>query len=173
MRLFVPYTIAHPPTVALAVLCGGTMVPMDAGDGYVRYLEERWSEGEPFVNLEHDVEASPAQLDELWECPSEWCGFGAVMAGGDMAHSGGSVSFCAVKFSTVFLNKTSRVWVDLREFFAGRFPTGDGRWRWDGRQWPWSLASDWLPYWIDRWGPGGLEPHKHGPPPVVNARPHQ
>ncbi len=170
VELFCPATITHLPTLAVVALYGGRVVEMDGWAAYLSYLEARWRIGRGFVNLEHDVEATPAQIDELAECSAPWCGYGAVMADGDRSSEGGSVSFSCTKFGAELIAATRDVWAHFRDFLEGRFPTGDGRWRWDGRQLPWSLVSDWLPWWVDRFDVG-LEPHKHYPA-VVNARPH-
>jgi hypothetical protein len=170
MRLFCPYTIAHAPTVATVLAAGGELVALDGHSAYLDYLEARWRDMVVWGQVEHDVEATVGQLSELAACPEEWCGFGAIMAGGDRSSEGGSVSFCCVKFAPSFMEKTGRVWLDFRDFLADRFRTGDGRWRWDGHQAPWSLCSDWLPWWLEHFG-HDLAPHKHTPA-VVNARPH-
>lgn len=41
--------------------------------GYYRMLRAAWQAGESFINLEEDVLPTMAQLNELWQCPSDWC----------------------------------------------------------------------------------------------------
>lgn len=42
---------------------------------YPRMLAYAWSDGEPFIVVEHDVLPWPGALDELQECTSPWCAF--------------------------------------------------------------------------------------------------
>lgn len=170
MKLWCPFTIVHLPTVALVAAMGGEMVPVDAWDGYLSFLEQRWAEGQAFVVVEHDVDASSAQVRALMECPAPWCGYGAVQPDGNRRGEGGSVSLCLTKFAPPFMALTASVWADLRAFTAGEFRTGDGRWWWDGHQPPWQLVDAWLVWWLEHFAIA-LSPHKHLPA-VVNARPH-
>ncbi len=41
--------------------------------GYSEYFKKRWSEGETFINIEHDVVVYPEALKAIWNCPREWC----------------------------------------------------------------------------------------------------
>ncbi len=41
--------------------------------GYFKVVAKLWTKGESFLLLEHDVLATPALLQEMWDCPHEWC----------------------------------------------------------------------------------------------------
>jgi hypothetical protein len=40
---------------------------------YWRLFDKLWKAGEEFVNIEQDIVVSPTILDELENCPAEWC----------------------------------------------------------------------------------------------------
>lgn len=44
-------------------------------DGYWKFLAGMWANGQTFVNVEHDVIVRPDTLDELDQCPEQWCSF--------------------------------------------------------------------------------------------------
>lgn len=41
--------------------------------GYHRLFRGAWERGESFINLEQDILPTVAQLDEMWQCESDWC----------------------------------------------------------------------------------------------------
>jgi hypothetical protein len=42
---------------------------------YAEALRGAWRRGQPFINVEHDIEAPPSALQSLAECPRPWCAF--------------------------------------------------------------------------------------------------
>lgn len=79
MRIFIPFTKLRSDT--LLALPFATLVPLHRGNdstSYAEYFRDRWSEKEPFINVEHDV-VPPAQiLESLWNCSNPICVTGYV-----------------------------------------------------------------------------------------------
>jgi hypothetical protein len=89
-RIVIPY-VQHKlraETQAVGEQMGATFVDV-TGDvtAYFTVLTRQWESGHGFLLLEEDVAATPALIQELWDCPSEWCSAffwlydGAVMDG--------------------------------------------------------------------------------------------
>jgi hypothetical protein len=55
-------------------------------------LNGLWSEGESFIVVEHDIVVRADTLEELENCPCEWCSFGAPYLG-HVYHGLGCVKF--------------------------------------------------------------------------------
>jgi len=69
----------HPDTRAAVAASGlpWQLCEIDRGDrtGYARLLARRWRYRETFVNVEHDIVPTRAQLDEIAHCGHDWCVF--------------------------------------------------------------------------------------------------
>jgi hypothetical protein len=90
MRVVIPFVRGklRDETWAVGASLNATFVDLtDDDQGYFKLLTRLWSQGEGFVQLEENVVPIPALVQELWDCPHEWCaGFfwawdGAVMDG--------------------------------------------------------------------------------------------
>lgn len=82
---------------------------------YTRYLEQRWQEGETFVNMEHDIVPFPGAITQIWNCPYNWCFYGYV-PDVDLVENG-CAPFGLVKFSKDFINSTQGLWRMMREYY--------------------------------------------------------
>jgi hypothetical protein len=85
VNVFCPHTAKGLRPETRAALQGiATFIELSDGGfhDYRRYFIDRWNEGATFINVEHDVAPTRAQLEDLWRCPRPWCGFcyGAVEA---------------------------------------------------------------------------------------------
>jgi hypothetical protein len=108
MRVYVPYTKAKlcPETVkALEGVAQFVELPESDFHAYRRYFIQRWNEGEPFINVEHDVAPRLEQLQDLWSCPHHWCSCGY--------HPTDNIPyFGCVKFSAGFIRFHRGMWTD-------------------------------------------------------------
>lgn len=77
MRVIVPYTTLHPVTKAVLEgyrLPSLTFVQLSRDDhAYQRLLAFLWRQRETIIIVEHDVAPWPGCLEELHQCPAEWC----------------------------------------------------------------------------------------------------
>lgn len=148
MRIYVPFTLEHPPTrqAVGAWPWGATLVAVDGGDGYLRYFCQRWEEARPFINVEHDVVPALSQLADLLRCPDDWCCF--------PEYREGPPSLSLVRFRPSFIEANAGIWDPLttRRSAGVNQPT-------------WQVLDSWLVAHADR------KPHLHGPPWVRNDRP--
>jgi hypothetical protein len=105
VNIFVPFTHLRAPTY-LALKDIATLVPLTGDQAYSRYLMERWAEGKTFINVEHDVVPTVAQLEEIWNCSLPWCGYGYREGVEDTTAYLG-----CVKISAEFIAAHPNVWV--------------------------------------------------------------
>lgn len=148
--IFVPFTYIHPPT--WEALVGRAVTPwrVDDANGYLLYFRRRWEVGEDFVNIEHDVVVQGAgpgyqsQLDQLEECPNDWCVF---------PEFGGAPSMSLVRYRASFIEDNKDMWAT-----QWVLPAGQGK--------PWT--------WLDSHlqGHASHPPCEHLKPPAVNTRPY-
>lgn len=75
MRVFIPYTKLQEATLISLIGEEYTPVKVEGTYGYSNYFKSRWTEGETFINLEHDVVVYPGALQALWDCPRAWCAY--------------------------------------------------------------------------------------------------
>lgn len=81
----------------------------EQNDGaYADYFTERWAMQERFINLEHDVIPWPGALEEIWECPEDWCSYGYDP--GEILPLDGGYLNC-IKFSARLIEATKDIWV--------------------------------------------------------------
>jgi hypothetical protein len=105
LRLFVPHTAVQPATRIALARYPATYVELPKSD-YAGYWRERWTEGQTFINVEHDVVPWPGALDALWRCESDWCAYGYQT---DEQESAFPYLGC-VKFSAAFIALFPDVW---------------------------------------------------------------
>ncbi len=137
-------------------------------DDYRRYFVQRWGDGESFINCEHDTVFERGAIEELENCPEEWC---AYSVGGNDAvwdQEKGKVkvlpfrikhfvdgvipTLALMKFESSFIKKYPDVWNGLLE--SDREP-----------KWVWCDS------WLDGYTrPKGILCHQHYRK-VVNANP--
>ncbi len=102
MRVICPFTELEPETRDAIDLTGRQCEYVDVSgsdDAYWALLAELWKAGREFCIIEHDVVPGRGSLDELEDCPGDWCSF--AVAYGTGAHAG----LGCVKFSTRLLGQ--------------------------------------------------------------------
>src|ERR1700752_1918127 len=78
MRIFCPFTDVHNATLtALSKYFWTELLFVDCSQewAFPNYFRQRWNEGETFINIEHDVVPWLGAVEELWDCPHDWCYF--------------------------------------------------------------------------------------------------
>jgi hypothetical protein len=78
MKVIVPFATASPmlPAVRLALRQDGVnaeYVHMTKDDSYYNLLVDCWRAGETFAIVEHDIVVWPGGIQELENCPEQWC----------------------------------------------------------------------------------------------------
>ena len=156
MKILAPFTIDHPPTLfMLGCLDDVTRWQLTAPDDYLRYITYQWEVGDGFVNVEHDVEFEPRQVQALIECPHAWCWYPYVdVSEPQMPNLG------LTKFSATFISMTRGMWNEFSDASEVR------RLRWQ-RQPTWNM----LDWWINRYMASRFPPAHAHYPKVVNRRP--
>src|ERR1700722_12753259 len=119
MRIYVPFTAAKlckEPVEALKIPAYEghhvEFVELPEGDFYAyrNYFIVRWNEGEPFINIEHDVAPRLDQLQDLWSCQEHWCSCGY--------HPTDNIPyFGCVKFSAAFIRFHRGMWTDYEKTY--------------------------------------------------------
>ena len=158
MRVMAPFTIDHEPTL-FGLLCirdhDVTRWRLEKPNDYLRFLTYQWDLGEPFVNVEHDVEFSAGTVEELADCERDWCWCPYEgVTDPQLPHLG------MTKFSARFIEATHSAWDD----FMGTSEVIRLQWQ---RQPTWSMLDGYL----FRYATGrGQLAHRHERT-VVNRRP--
>ena len=169
MKVFVPFTEIQPETKGCLEPYEYSAVEMKEDTDYLHYFQQRWAEGESFINCEHDTIFEKGAIEELENCPEEWCAFGVwgneimfdqethtakVKPFHEKHFADGNVATLALmKFGQKFIAdyptiwdemSTSKTWMDIP------------MWRW---------CDLWLDYYT-----GKTTCHQHYPR-VINANP--
>lgn len=109
MRVFVPYTNVQAATAAALESYVVTFVDCSVSEwAYLDYIQARWVEGQRFVNVEHDVVPWPGAIEQVWDCPHDWCWFSYPDWFGPVP------PFGLVKFSSSFIEQTRDMWIERR-----------------------------------------------------------
>jgi hypothetical protein len=121
MRLVIAFVpnMLRPEVRAVGEEVGAEFADVSHSDmAYGELVARLWSAGQSFVLCEHDVVATPELLEEMWQCPADWCaGFayayhGAVMPGEDRPQHPGRDRVTALmlnKFSASLIARTPHV----------------------------------------------------------------
>jgi hypothetical protein len=96
-------------------------VKMKKNHDYIRYFQRRWNEKESFINCEHDTVFWPGAIEELKNCPEEWCAFGVIHAdnrGKALSLTtefvdGGTPHLALAKFDESFIKKYPKLWDNM------------------------------------------------------------
>lgn len=76
MKIVVPYTVIYYPTAhAVNDWTPVEWHPVDANDGYLDLLKAQFNRDDPFILCEHDMVPTGYQLDDLRDCPEDWCAY--------------------------------------------------------------------------------------------------
>jgi hypothetical protein len=108
VNVFCPHTAKGLRPATKEALEGvARFIQLPEGDfhAYRRYFVERWNEEVTFINVEHDVAPTRAQLDDLWHCPRPWCGF-------NYGPGEGVPYLGCVKISAEFIAAHRGLWTD-------------------------------------------------------------
>lgn len=98
MRVVVPYTGTIDPRVLDALTIEEDCACVDVTGSeraYYDLLSSLWRDGEAFCIVEHDVIVNPDSLQELADCPEDWCSFPYDYAEWGLTHGLGCVKFSA------------------------------------------------------------------------------
>lgn len=79
-----PYTSLCDEAVTAVEESGHDPLRVDVSgsdDAYWGLLSGLWAKRETFVVVEHDIVIPPTAIDELVNCPGEWCGFATPYVG--------------------------------------------------------------------------------------------
>lgn len=112
MNVFVPYTKLERITKRALHGTHFHAVELIDAESYYDYFVQRWAEGKPFINVEHDVVPWPGAIDDLWNCPEPWCAHG-YMPYDNFNDQAYSVFLGCVKFSSQFILGLHDVWQAL------------------------------------------------------------
>lgn len=154
MKLFVPFTRILPPTQMVLKPYRYEPVEMKGDDAYLNYFKQRWDDANPFINCEHDTVFWHGAIDELEECPEEWCAFGVNET--DSFADGTTATLALMKFSEQFIGAHPNLWTQME--------TADVCWQ-HLPKWQW--CDLWLQHYMNM---KNVTCHQHNPP-IVNANP--
>jgi hypothetical protein len=131
-RVVVPYVKLHP--VTQQVLNGSNadvhyeMVGDDDG-AYCQLLNNLWQRGSSVIIVEQDIVPWPGALDEIWQCPAQWCTYSYAWRN-EYGRTGIGLSHMlgCVKLSAELMRALPNVWrescswvnCDRRLFFTAR-----------------------------------------------------
>ena len=131
MKIFVPCTRIIPDTLKCLKPYDYTPVKMVEETDYPRYFQKRWAEGESFITIEHDTIFGPGAIEELINCPEEFCGYatGGYDAEWDEENKkvkilpyrtrhfaeGTAPTLALIKFESSFIEKYPDLWDGLPE----------------------------------------------------------
>lgn len=79
---------------------------------YWQYFVDRWQEGKTFINVEHDIAFWPGALEEIWDCPRDWCMY-AYSCDHDFIINTPYLGL--VKFDKSFIEPTKDQWQDTNK----------------------------------------------------------
>jgi len=113
VKLYVPYTEIQPHTKMVLTGFDYTPVQMKTDTSYIKYFQDRWREGESFINCEHDVVFWCGAVAELERCPYHWCAFGLQES--DSFKDGRTASFNLMLFSDTFIELYPDIWDEVLE----------------------------------------------------------
>jgi hypothetical protein len=113
MKVFVPYTALNPLTIICLAFYDHECIEMVDDDSYCGYFQQRWKDGESFINCEHDTVFWLGAIESLERCPEPWCAFDTQDFG---AFKRGKMPPLALaKFSAPFIKKYPDVWDEMAD----------------------------------------------------------
>jgi hypothetical protein len=101
-----------------------TFVQTLAEDAYFNLWKELWDKGERFVLIEGDILPWPGAIQQVWDCPENWCGF-PMYIHGFIQHSLGACP----KFSAELLAQTKGAMDAARDLTAMGIYSPPTTWR--------------------------------------------
>lgn len=134
--------IALEPYVAKFADCSGDKW------AYTKYFQDRWAEGDTFINVEHDICFWPGAIESLAECPHDWCWFDDQW--GLKTSEKNYARFGLTKLSATLISQTQDVWNDLLRRYEPLDPPS-----------PWNMCDTFFfDYARDH---ANVVPHEHKP----------
>jgi hypothetical protein len=110
MKIFVPYTEIDPVTAQELKAYNYTPIMMINDNDYQEYFKQRWAEGEPFINCEHDALLWSGAIEQLEQCNEDWCAFGVYDQDSFVDKIGTTPTLNLVKFSGSFIKRYHDLW---------------------------------------------------------------
>lgn len=84
---------------------------MLSNDSYASMMQLMWDRKEPFINVEHDVVVTQERIQEIWNCPRDWCSYGYTKE--DKFAELTCVYFGCVKFNRGIIEAIPHVWEEM------------------------------------------------------------
>jgi hypothetical protein len=151
MQICVPYTrLTDATRVFLSCYDDVKYVELDDDPwSYTRYMQDRWDEGQTFINVEHDVVGWPGALERLMACEKPWCVHGYTIK-----IEGATAPFGFAKITDWLMTMLPNVWDDM--LTCGHWPND-----------AWAHCDSWFFIYAKA---RGIHPHQHLPS-VLNVNP--
>ncbi len=114
-----PFTSLAPGVVEALDATGWsyeTVAVSGSDEAYYDLLSGLWADSEGWINVEHDVLVNPDTLDELADCPHDWCRFPVEYVNGPYPGLG------CVKFSTEIVRRNPDAMVEVGLLSDGNHP---------------------------------------------------
>jgi hypothetical protein len=169
MKIFIPYTSILPETLKCLEPYDYTPVKMVEENDYPHYFQKRWEEGESFITIEHDTVFEPGAIEELENCPEEWCAYsiGGYDAVWDKENAKVKILPYSIKHFVDGIAPTLAL-IKFESSFIKKYPD-----LWDGLPERTDLKQRWM--WCDGWLDGYTRSrdilcHQHYKN-VINANP--
>lgn len=104
---YTPDRLSDATSKYLAGVAGVEWVEMVGPFDYAHMFADRWSAGETFIIIEHDVVPPLDGLDIMRACEHDWCGYGY---GGPSDGYGIDLALGCTKFSAELIAQTPDLW---------------------------------------------------------------
>lgn len=153
MRIYVPHTEIQTITGSLLSQYPWTGVQLEGVTDYGDYLQERWDEELPFINIEHDVVWWDGAIEEIWGCEEPWCVYNY-----DRNDIVDGAPLGLAKISTKLIKNLPGIWDSLRNEPNIRKDAGCPEW---------GYCDQWL---FEEAKKKKIYPHQHKPG-IINANP--
>ncbi len=111
MKLIVPYTNLRPLVRATLEQYNlhPKFVKLSGEDDYWNLLSQLWEEKESFVLNEHDVLPWPGAIQEIADCPADWCSYTYRMKKGYGIHH----AFGCTKIGQGLIEAIPDAWINV------------------------------------------------------------
>ena len=151
MKIVIPFVAGKlkPETRAMGEALDATFEDLTGDDfGYFKLVARLWAKGDSFLLVEEDVVAEKALLEEMWDCPHEWCHAFAWRYSGAVA-PGETRPSAPVRHRETAMH-CLKVSGSLLERMGTTMPRGPIRWQS-------------LDFFLLGWLAQNAQPHLHGP----------
>ena len=114
MKIYVPYTKIQPATAICLKGYNFAAVECKGSHGYFEYMQDRWEEGQSFINIEHDTVFWPGSLEAIRDCAQPWCAYGFAIS--DDFSKEGCVYLSMAKISKDMIKQLPDVWQEPKNW---------------------------------------------------------